>query len=89
MDSGYSTHFVEHIDKSYLLPASRAGLIQHHTTYFEKLIGVMLMIFYIFLPFVQMDNRGTARRGLNEGSLKYKAGQIYADDELTGAAPHI
>ena len=49
----------------------------------------MLMIFYIFLPFVQMDNRGTARRGLNEGSLKYKAGQIYADDELTGAAPHI
>lgn len=34
----------------------------------------------------KMDNRGTARRGLKfEGSLKYKAGQIDADDQLTGA----
>ncbi|KAG6655149.1 dipeptidyl aminopeptidase 4 [Carya illinoinensis] len=34
----------------------------------------------------KMDNRGTARRGLNfEGFLKYKAGQIDADDQLTGA----
>lgn len=35
---------------------------------------------------IQLDNRGTARRGLKfEGSLKYKFGQIDAEDQLTGA----
>ncbi|KAL7108251.1 hypothetical protein ACP275_06G102300 [Erythranthe tilingii] len=33
----------------------------------------------------KMDNRGTARRGLEfEGALKYKCGQIDAEDQLTG-----
>ena len=33
-----------------------------------------------------MDNRGTARRGLKfAGALKYKCGQIDAEDQLTGA----
>ncbi len=35
---------------------------------------------------LQLDNRGTARRGLKfEGSLKYKVGQIDANDQLIGA----
>lgn len=34
----------------------------------------------------KMDNRGTARRGLKfAGALKYKCGQIDAEDQLTGA----
>ncbi|GMY07514.1 isoform 2 of dipeptidyl aminopeptidase 4 [Fagus crenata] len=34
----------------------------------------------------KLDNRGTARRGLKfEGSLKYKVGQIDANDQLIGA----
>ena len=35
---------------------------------------------------LQLDNRGTARRGLKfESYLKQKLGQIDADDQLTGA----
>ncbi|KDP43640.1 hypothetical protein JCGZ_22954 [Jatropha curcas] len=34
----------------------------------------------------KLDNRGSARRGLKfEGSLKYNAGRVDADDQLTGA----
>jgi dipeptidyl-peptidase-4 len=33
----------------------------------------------------QLDNRGTARRGLNfEGSLKYKVGIVDVEDQVTG-----
>lgn len=36
--------------------------------------------------YLQMDNRGTARRGLKfEGALKHNCGHIDADDQLTGA----
>lgn len=35
---------------------------------------------------LQLDNRGTARRGLKfEGALKYKFGCVDAEDQLTGA----
>lgn len=40
----------------------------------------------MFVNYIQLDNRGTARRGLKfEGSLKNKFGQVDADDQLTGA----
>lgn len=35
---------------------------------------------------MQLDNRGTARRGLKfESALKYNAGRVDAEDQLTGA----
>ncbi|CAL5367620.1 unnamed protein product [Camellia sinensis] len=44
----------------------------------------------VFIPtalhFLQLDNRGTARRGLKfEGSLKYNVGHIDAEDQVIGA----
>lgn len=38
------------------------------------------------LCILQLDNRGTARRGLKfESALKYNAGRVDAEDQLTGA----